>query len=172
MRYVLRVMLPLLVFLGAIAWGGATLMNATIRRWFERDVALRAQLAVSGAQEGLVEHWRAGNRQRVGRLLDEMARDERVLGVGACGAGAEPLASTRDFPDGPWCRTIGAQVRANGEDGRPAWRAWTEVRQLRGGPVHIAAVPVGDAAGPVGFVLVLHDMAYVARREQETWQFA
>ena len=171
MRYVLRVMVPLLVFLGAIAWGGATAMNATIRRWFERDVALRVQLAVNGAQEGLVEHWRAGSRARVGRMLDELARDERVLAAAACGEAPEPLAATRDFPGGPWCQTIATHVRP--EEGTGAgWRAWGEVRQLRGGPVHLSAVPVGDDAGPVGFVVVVHDMTYVARREEQTWRFA
>ena len=172
MRYVLRVMLPLLVFLGAIAWGGATAMNATFRRWFERDVALRAQLVVNSVQEGLVEHWRGGNRARVGRLLDDLGRNERVLAVAACDdEKPEPWAATRDFPAGPWCRTLAAHVRpeAGGEVG---WQAFGEVRQLRGGPVRLDAVPVGDGAGPVGFVVVVHDMRYVTRREEQTWRFA
>ncbi|HZY02357.1 MAG TPA: trehalose-6-phosphate synthase [Anaeromyxobacteraceae bacterium] len=172
MRYVFRVMLPLLVFLGAIAWGGATAMNATIRRWFERDVALRAQLVVNSVQEGLVEHWRGGNRARVGRLLDDLGRNERVLAVAACDdEKPEPWAATRDFPAGPWCRTLAAHVRpeAGGEVG---WQAFGEVRQLRGGPVRLDAVPVGDGAGPVGFVVVVHDMRYVTRREEQTWRFA
>ena len=171
MRYVLRVMLPLLVFLGAIAFGGATAMNATIRRWFERDVALRAQLVVNSVQEGLVEHWRAGNRARVGRLLDDLGRNERVLAVAACDdEKPEPWAATRDFPAGPWCRTLAAHLRpeAGGEVG---WQAFGEVRQLRGGPVRLDAVPVGDATGPVGFVVVVHDMSYVTRREEQTWRF-
>jgi trehalose 6-phosphate synthase len=165
-------MLPLLVFLGAIAWGGATAMNATFRRWFERDVALRAQLVVNSVQEGLVEHWRGGNRARVGRLLDDLGRNERVLAVAACDEEKpEPWAATRDFPAGPWCRTLAAHVRpeAGGEVG---WQAFGEVRQLRGGPVRLDAVPVGDAAGPVGFVVVVHDMRYVTRREEQTWRFA
>ena len=129
MRYVLRVMVPLLVFLGAIAWGGATAMNATIRRWFERDVALRVQLAVNGAQEGLVEHWRAGSRARVGRMLDELARDERVLAAAACGEAPEPLAATRDFPGGPWCQTIATHVRPRTVT--PRWRTRTRSSRTR-----------------------------------------
>ncbi len=171
MRYVLRVMVPLLVFLGAIAWGGATVMNATIRRWFERDVASRAQLAVNGAQEKLVQRWRAGDRAGVERLLEALARDERVLAAAACDVKAEPVAATRGFPPGPSCQAIGVHVlpeAGSGED----WRFWGEVRELRGGPAHLAAVPVGDAEGTVGFVVVVHDMGYLARREEQTWRFA
>jgi trehalose 6-phosphate synthase len=171
MRYVLRVMVPLLIFLGAIAWGGATAMNATIRRWFERDVASRAELAVNGAQEKLVESWRAGDRVKVAALLDELAHDERVLAAAACDEKAEMVAATRDFPAGPACQTIGVHVLPQGEAGA-VWNSWGEVRRLPDGPVHLAAVPVGDAEGTVGFVVVVHDMSFLARREEQTWRFA
>jgi trehalose 6-phosphate synthase len=53
LRQALRFLLPLLLFLGALAWGASIFVSTTSRRWFDKDVTMRAQLAVSGAREAL-----------------------------------------------------------------------------------------------------------------------
>jgi hypothetical protein len=44
-----RFMAVLLVGLGLLTWVGHVALTRTTRRWFERDVELRARLAVSSA---------------------------------------------------------------------------------------------------------------------------
>src|SRR5574340_345853 len=99
MRAVLMVLVPLMLLLGAIAWGASVLVEHTARRWFDRDTRMRAELAVSGAREGLERALRKGERPRVRRILGELARDERVLGVAACDPDGVLLATTPEYPD-------------------------------------------------------------------------
>ena len=173
MRETLRFLAPLLLALGVIAWGAATLVNGSIHRWFERDMASRAQLALSGAQESLVADWRAGDRARIGRLLARIERDERILGGAACGPDLVLVASTRNFPAQLRCDGLGAQVRSapSSAGGGWTWRPWSGVVSLSGGPLHVSAMPVSDEGGTLGFVVLVHDMSYVERREAATWRF-
>lgn len=85
MRHALRFLVPLLLFLGALASVASSLINTTSRRWFDRDVTLRAQLAVSGAREGLSTHWRSSNPAGIARVLTEIALDERVMATANVG---------------------------------------------------------------------------------------
>jgi len=172
-RQAFRFLAPLLLVLGVIAWGAATLVNGSIHRWFERDMSLRAQLALSGAQESLVADWRSGDRARIGRLLARIERDERILGGAACGPDLAPVASTRNFPAVLKCADLGARVRSppSPPGGDWAWRTWSGVVNLPGGPLHVSALPVSDEGGTLGFVVLVHDMSYVERREAETWRF-
>ena len=72
MRSVLAFCAFLVVVLGLLTWGAVLALNTTTRGWFERDVALRAELAVSGSRRALVSAWRAGQWQEVGRVLADM----------------------------------------------------------------------------------------------------
>ena len=54
MRQALRFALALVAGLALLTWGASVLVTRTTRAWFEKDMQLRAELAVSGAREALV----------------------------------------------------------------------------------------------------------------------
>ena len=60
MRQALRFVLALVVGLALLTWGASVLVFRTTRTWFERDMQLRAELAVNGAREALAARWAAG----------------------------------------------------------------------------------------------------------------
>lgn len=156
--------------LALLAWGVAELVQETTRRWFERDLSLRARLVATGARASLASNWRADRRQELRDQLIEIARDERILAVAACGADWSMLASTPGFPDEFGCREIGARAAPEGSPAGPA-AEWHSVSRLPGGGVHVSAMPLGDGAGEGGFLVLLHDMSYAERRESRTRTF-
>jgi trehalose 6-phosphate synthase len=84
---VLRLVLPLLAILGGLAWGASAIVDSLGRRWAEKDVTLRAQLAVRGASETLLHHWERGDVGRL-RLRSELGPvDRRTLRPGCRGGG-------------------------------------------------------------------------------------
>ncbi len=167
MRSTLALLVPLLLVLGAIAWGAALVVEHTGRGWFDRDTRLRAQLAVSGAREGLEGPVRNGERARVQRILSQLAHDERVLGAAMCDPAGAVIGQTAQYPDGFGCRT----VRARGPSVEPPGAAWAFDAPHLGGRVHFTAVPVADEEGPLGYVVMAHDMSWVERREAQIRQF-
>jgi trehalose 6-phosphate synthase len=172
MRPALRFLVPLLLVLGGLAWAAAAWMNATTRGWFERDLEMRSRLAASGAREGLVRDWRSGDRRRIGRVLQELAREDRVMAAAACGADLSLVARTAAFPPVFGCGTVGPQLRVEGAGGGPAgWRSWNTVGEVEGGRVHLSAIPVEDEGETLGFLVLLHDMSFVDRREAATRRF-
>ncbi len=171
MRQAVRFLLPLLVFLGCLAWGAATLVNATTRRWYEKDMRLRAELAIRGAQDALAGHWNTGERRRIGRILEQIARDERIMAGAACTADMQPLAATPEYPAGLTCAAIGRHVRVPGVGDSPTWTPWSGLDVSAGAPIHVSAIPVADADRPLGFVVLVHDLSFVERRAALTWRF-
>ena len=86
MRQALRFTLALVAGLALLTWGASVVVSRTTRAWFERDMLLRAELAVSGARETLVAHWAVGQQAELRKTLIELTHDERVLGAAACAA--------------------------------------------------------------------------------------
>ena len=166
MRTLLRFGLPLLAVLAALAWGAGTLVQHTTRRWFQRDVSMRARLAVDGAREALTAHARAGDRRKMGAVLGALARDDRILAAAVCSEGMKTLARTGAVPSGLECEDIAARLPAQlGEEG-------VELEeQAAGGLVHALVLPLADEAGPVGRALVVHDLSFAARREDALKRF-
>jgi trehalose 6-phosphate synthase len=172
-RLTLRFVLPLLLVLGLLAYGASALVNSTGRRWFEEDVNLRARLAINGAHDALVRPWRDGDRGRTAHVIQELTRDERIMAAAVCGTDLRPLAQTPEFPAGLDCRSVGRHLRRVPEDTADPirWQAWSRDLVLTGGSAHISALPVADAEGPLGFVILVHDMSYAERREAITQRF-
>src|SRR4051794_28757723 len=98
MRPAIRFLLPLLPVLAVLAWTAAAIVDRTGRAWFERDVELRAELALSGTHDGLVRHWRRGEWGEVRRVLEAITRDERILGAIACDRVLGSVARTSEAP--------------------------------------------------------------------------
>ena len=168
MRATVRFMLGLIAGLGVLVLVAWLTVTQTTRDWFERDVALRADLAVSGARRALTADLRRQDRREIQALLAEIARDDRILASAVCAADLRQVVATPDYPPDLSCQDIGAHLR---DPASGAWTAWRAITELPGGEVHIAASPLADDAGVAGFVVLIHDLSFAARREDSTQRF-
>jgi len=164
LRPATRFLIALVFGLALLTWAASLLVYGTTREWFEKDVSLRAQLAVSGARHGLLSHWTKDEGEALHALLAELTRDERILGAAACASDLSVLAATENFPEQFGCRTVGAHVRQSATTGA-VFVPWKTVASLPGGAVHVSAIPLLDEEQVVGFVVLLHDLSFIERRE-------
>jgi trehalose 6-phosphate synthase len=154
--------------LALLAWATSGIVLETTRQWFERDLTLRARLVATGSRSALAADWDKDRQPELEKQLLEIARDERVMAVAACGDDSSLLASTPEFPREFNCRDIG--VRTRGADG--LLTEWSTVSHLPGGSIHASAIPLWNGAqGQIGFLLMLQDMSYAERREAVTRTF-
>lgn len=172
MRRAIRSAFVLVAGLALVTWAASVMVHKTTRVWFEKDIVLRAQLAVNGARQALIVHWHKEARADLQGLLGEITHDERIMAAAACAADLELLTRTNDFPTQFTCEGIGAHLR----DARAAGlSAWNGVESVPGGNVHVSAIPVLDRnqgqGNALGFVVLVHDLSFVERREAKTRQF-
>jgi trehalose 6-phosphate synthase len=158
-RFLVSLVLGLALLTGVASVG----VHRMTRRWFENDVALRAQLAVSGARQALLANLRGRDRKALTSLMEDMAQDDWVLGVAFCGADLSQLARSQNYPRTLSCAELATHVR--GPDGAPV--RWRSVMSLPGGKVHVSAIPVEDR----GFVALVHDWAHIEAREDTTRRY-
>jgi trehalose 6-phosphate synthase len=163
-----RFVLALVAVLGLLTWGASVLVQRTTRGWFERDLQLRAELAVSGARGTLVSHWSLDEQERLREALSVLAHDERVMAAAACGADLATLARTAPYPAQLGCEEVAMRRRA---DGASPLATWAAVPSLPGAQLHVTAIPLADADRPLGFVILVHDLSFVERREATTRRF-
>jgi trehalose 6-phosphate synthase len=149
--------------LAALAWGAGALVNRTTRAWFERDVGARARLALGGARDALAGHLRSGDRRKLGAVLADVARDDRILAAAVCGEDLRTLARTGPLPDGFACE----QLRPRLDDGG----VLETVEQADGGLVHVLVERISDDEGTAGLAVVVHDLSFVQRREAAMRRF-
>ncbi len=171
MRQSLRFTLALVAGLALLTWGASVVVTRTTRAWFERDMVLRAQLAVTGGREALVSRWAPGQEAELQKVLDELTHDERVLGAAACGADLITRARTSAFPPSLACQSLAPGVRPSPDTPAAIWTAWSSVFALPGGRVHVTATPLVDGDRALGFVVVVHDLSFIERREETTRRF-
>jgi trehalose 6-phosphate synthase len=164
LRPATRFIIALVLGLALLTWVASLLVYRTTRDWFEKDVSLRATLAINGARRDLVAHWDTENHEALQALLAELNRDERILAAAACAKDLSTLASTVDFPEQFACEKVGAHVRQSGPSGA-VFVPWNTVTSLPGGTVHVSAIPLLDQQRPVGFVVLVHDLSFIERRE-------
>ena len=165
MRRALRFILALVAGLALLTWGASVLVTRTTRAWFEKDMQLRAQLAISGAREALVSHWDRSQDVELRKVLAALTHDERVLGAAVCGADLALRAQTIDYPAQLSCRAVGPYVRPSVDSPPGDWQSWASAFSLPGGQVHATAIPVLEGERPLGFVVLVHDLSFIERRE-------
>jgi trehalose 6-phosphate synthase len=157
--------------LALVSWGVWTAAGRSSRAWFEYDTTQRAVLAVAAAREGLLGHWRPEEGQDVARILGEIARDERILGVAACGLDGNALATTARFPAGFDCSVVSRQAANEGWHGSSP-QPWTNYADFETHGVHVSAVALLDGRDPVGFVVLLHDSALLRQLQAQSRKIA
>jgi trehalose 6-phosphate synthase len=174
MKRVARFLVVLLASGAILAWVAATLVERTSRHWFEEDIVLRDGLVGSGARQNLLAHWSQNPDAGLGRILTDLARDERIMAATACSDRMEMLARSPLMPPQISCAAIGkrmAEDRAKTEfsaEPRPVWGA---VWGLPGGDVHVSAVPLVQNELQPGFLVLVHDLSFIERREAKTRSF-
>jgi len=171
MRHALRFVVGLVLGLALLTWATSFIVQRTTRNWFDKDVSLRAQLAVDAARQGLTDHWSRDESADLRRALSEITRDERIMAAAACGPDLALLASTPDFPTEFACKEVGGNVRPDPGAPPQMWKAWHHEGSLPGGSVLVSAVPVLSAGQPLGFVVLVHDLSYAQHREASTQRF-
>jgi trehalose 6-phosphate synthase len=167
----LRFVLALVVGLALVTWVASVAVHRTTRAWFERDVSLRARLALAGARETLIARWGRDQRRALRASLADITHDERILAAAACGADLAPLAATPDFPEIFGCARVGPRVRPAADAPADQWTPWETVERLPGGLAHVSAIPVLDGERALGLVVLVHDLSFVERRDAKTQQF-
>lgn len=171
MRRAVRFLSALIVGLGLLTWAASVLVQRTTREWFENDVSLRARLAVNGARHALIARWEPAERKELDNLLTDLTHDERIMAAAAWGADSALLARTDDFPPQLLGRPFASHMRARAGSPASAWTQWNTVESLPGGTVYLSAIPVIDADHVYGYVVLVHDLSFVDRREGETQRF-
>ncbi len=170
MARLLRFLAVLVSALGILAWGAFYIVNRTTQAWFEKDIALRAQLAVNGARWALLSRWNPAESDAIRDVLLDITRDERMVAAAACTSDLTLLAATTGYPSQFSCSDLGRQVRESSDAPTAGWRTVGLMGELPGGRVHISAVPLVEEARALGFVVLVHDMAFIDRREAKIQQ--
>src|SRR5262245_58151459 len=135
MRLSLRFLIPLLLALGAFAYGAVPLSDALMQRWFVRDLDVRSTLIASAVQEPVSALIASGSAPRIVSFFNRMTQDERLYAVGLCTeARGAPIASG-NFPRDLSCSAIETY---SGTD--------SHVLHSPNGPLHLAVRSVdGDS---------------------------
>jgi trehalose 6-phosphate synthase len=160
--------LALLVGLALLMWAASGVVQTTAREWFERDVSSRAQLVLVGASQSLANNW-YGDPKDLQKQLNSLARDERVMGVLLCNADLTPRASTPAFLEEFDCPVVGSRARVEASPIKV--QEWSTVATLPTGRVHVGVLPIASTEQQLGFVVLLHDLSYIERREAQARTF-
>jgi trehalose 6-phosphate synthase len=160
MRLSLRFIIPLLLVLAAIAYAVLPLVDKLTLTWFVRDLDIRAELMTNTLRDPLQEHILRGSSASTLAYFNKISNDERLFALGFCPEGNAPPIVTASFPNAIGCSDLA-------RFGDPQQRVLTSVR----GPLHVAVSAIDDAGKPLGHLLLIHDMSFVAHRSEETKRY-
>jgi trehalose 6-phosphate synthase len=157
----------LLLGIGLLVWGGYEALATTSRAWFERDLDLRSKLAVRSAELSIEAAWRNDDRDRLASILEHLTRDERIMAVAACSLDGKLDVATSSYPTSFPCASIALRRRRRDDSEED----WSFAAQQRGGLVRLSVHAIGSDK-ELGFIVLVHDLSFVARREQATQRLA
>jgi len=165
MSQLVRFILLLVAGLALLALAATRVVQKTTQSWFERDIALRADLAVTSARSSLIKDWQS-NVEEIQRMLMELARDERIMGAAACNVDKETIAWTENYPIAQYsCLDLALRFDPAGKAAPDLWQTVGFFSELPGGRVHINVVPIRDKEKTLGFVALVHDAVFMDRRD-------
>lgn len=158
MRLSLRFVLPLMIALGAIAYGVVPLIDSLTLRWFSRDLDMRTELLSSTVHDSMAQYIQEKSLAKINKLFGQMIQDERLYALAFCDSENKIFLKTQTFPEGLVC-----EQPANKND---------SIRKMvssAAGSLHVAYEPVIDDKGNLlGRLVLVHDMSFVQRRSNDT----
>jgi len=161
-----RFLIALLAGLAMLAVVGYLVLARMTSRWFERDLALRSQLAIEAARTSLANHWH--EPEQLAQILANITRDERIMAAAACGDAGASVAATEAYPSQFTCDAIHGHLRD--PDGTER-ASWTTVDDTSTGRVQINASRLVRDDKTIGTVVLVHDLSFIGRREATTRNF-
>jgi trehalose 6-phosphate synthase len=176
MTRVARLILALILGLALLTWAVSGVVQTTVRQWFERDAQSRARLVLVGAQQALADVWY--DPTSLSKQLTTLARDQLVLGAVACNSDFTTQAITPGFPAEFSCLAVGPRVRDTrpsahnaGAGATDGLHEWSTVSALPTGRVLVNAMPIMDQGQEMGFAILVHDLSYIEKRENQAQTF-
>jgi alpha,alpha-trehalose-phosphate synthase [UDP-forming] len=159
-RLQLRFLVPLVIILVATAYLALPIMDRLTLRWFARDLDMRGTLVANALSDSLTDALQETRGRRLQALFDRAVQDERLVAIGWCSSDGKVLRHTQRFPADLTCAQAGEI--ANGKD--------QELR-IEGGPVHVSFHAIAGEVGPVGNLVLMHDLSFIERRSQQTRKY-
>ena len=159
-RLQLRFLVPLVLILAGTAYLAVPLMDKLTLRWFARDLDMRGTLVANALSESVTDALQNGRARRLQQLFDRALEDERLVALAWCSEAGEVGERTKQFPKDLDCAQ--ASKLAAGKD--PALH-------LESGPVHVSVHPITIEAGPMGSLVLMHDLSFIERRSKDTRRY-
>jgi alpha,alpha-trehalose-phosphate synthase [UDP-forming] len=110
--------------------------------------------------ESVADALREPNGRKLRALFGRAVQDERLVAIGWCSPMGELLVRTPTFPASITCA----------EASRLAGETDPKLR-VEGGPVHVSVHAVTAESGPVGQLVLMHDISFIERRSQDTRRY-
>ncbi len=160
MRLSLRFLFPLALVLAGLAYAVIPLVDSLTLKWFVKDLEIRAGLIGRMVEGPLGDLLASESRTKLLAYFNRIIQDERLFAIGYCDNNNRLLYKTLTYPEGITC------------DGNQTIRAGeTAMVQLPRGAVHVSAVGVEGNAGPIGRLMLVHDMSWVQHRSSDTKRY-
>ncbi len=149
-----RYSVPAIVAITLIALIGVPYTQRILAGWFRSDVQMRAKLIMTTMEDSLADLLERSDRTRAQAYLERVAGDERLLGIMLCDSSGQLVLRTARLPVG---------LRCGGESVAgiaPATRARDSIDGLE-----ISDFPLRAASGATYEVRIVHDLAFIERRQ-------
>jgi trehalose 6-phosphate synthase len=162
MRLSLRFLIPLMLALALFAWAAVPLTDALMTRWFVRDLEIRSSLVAATIQDPLQALVQSGSESRITEYFNKLTRDERLYAVGLCMPPyqSSPIRSANFPPELMQCAPLA----------RDSIDTSTLVRTAHG-TVNVSVRPVTPGDSDSALLVLVHDMNFVDRRNEETRRY-
>ncbi len=160
MRLSLRFLFPLALVLAALAYAVIPLVDSLTLKWFVKDLEIRAELVGRMVEGPLGDLLVSESKTKLLAYFNRIIQDERLFAIGFCDRNNRLLYKTFTYPDAITCE--GATTVLTGQ---------TALVQLPRGAVHVSAVGIDGNSGPLGRLMLVHDMSWVQRRSSDTKRY-
>ncbi|MGE0869210.1 MAG: trehalose-6-phosphate synthase [Kofleriaceae bacterium] len=164
MQRVARFVVASVVGLAGLSAVAYWILGSVLGAWIEKDLRMRARLAVASAEVSLVQGWEDGPG-RLSDVLTAITRDDRIMGAAACTAGGELRAATDAYPQDFQCSTVSGMVARSGQQ---------ELQQTVDhvtGSVHLSALPLHSGDKVLGTIVLVQDLSFASRRNSVLLRF-